>query len=287
VTKRLAVVLLVLAGAVPFSQARLEASLGRPTAQQQVLYLWSGGHVKRLFPGFDSIAADLYWLRTVQYFGSERRFAREKRFELLQPLIEITTDLDPRLEIAYRYGAVFLAGAPPEGAGRPQAGVSVLEKGVKNNPRSWRLRQDLGFFIYLYLHDPERASRVLLAAADIPGAAFWLRTLAADILQKGGERQAARRMWQQMYEQAEPGILRENARARLRALDSLDAADRLSVAVEAYARRFGHRPARLEELEPAGLWQGGLADVAGVPFSYDVKTGRVTVSRGSPMWQPQ
>jgi hypothetical protein len=287
VTKRLAVVLLVLAGAVPFSQARLEASLGRPTAQQQVLYLWSGGHVKRLFPGFDSIAADLYWLRTVQYFGSERRFAREKRFELLQPLIEITTDLDPRLEIAYRYGAVFLAGAPPEGAGRPQAGVSVLEKGVKNNPRSWRLRQDLGFFIYLYLHDPERASRVLLAAADIPGAAFWLRTLAADILQKGGERQAARRMWQQMYEQAEPGILRENARARLRALDSLDAADRLGVAVEAYARRFGHRPARLEELEPAGLWQGGLADAAGVPFSYDLKTGRVTVSRGSPMWQPQ
>ena len=99
-----------------------------------MLYLWSGGHVERLFPGFESIAADLYWLRTVQYFGAERRFAREKRFDLLRPLIEITTDLDPRLEVAYRYGAIFLAERAPEGAGRPREAIEVLEKGVRTQP---------------------------------------------------------------------------------------------------------------------------------------------------------
>jgi hypothetical protein len=287
VTKRLALLVLALVPLVPFSQARIEERLGAPTAQQQVLYLWSGGHVRNLFPGFESIAADLYWLRTVQYFGSERRFAQERRFDLLRPLIEITTDLDPRLEVAYKYGAIFLAERAPDGAGRPHEAIEVLEKGVRANPRSWRLRQDLGFFHYLFLHDAQRASEVLMEAADVPGAAFWLRTLAADLLLKGGERSASRRMWQQMYEQAEEGVIKQNARFRLLSLDSEEAADRLTAAVEEYARRFGRRPARLEDLPPAGLWKGPLKDAGDVPFSYDAETGRVTVSRSSTMWRPQ
>jgi hypothetical protein len=287
VTKRLALLVLALVPLVPLGQARIEQSLGAPTVQQQVLYLWSGGHVKKLFPGFESIAADIYWLRTVQYFGSERRFAREKRFDLLRPLIEITTDLDPRLEVAYRYGAIFLAEPAPEGAGRPREAVEVLEKGVRMNPRSWRLRQDLGFFNYIFLHDAQRASEILTDAAEVPGAPFWLRTLGADLLLKGGERRAARTMWQQMYEQAEEGVIKQNARFRLLSLDSEDAADRLTTAVEEYARRFGRRPARLEELPQAGLWKGPLKDAGDVPFSYDVGTGRVTVSQSSPMWRPQ
>jgi hypothetical protein len=283
----LALLVLVLAPVVPLSQARIEESLGAPTVQQQVLYLWSGGHVRRLFPGFESLAADVYWLRTVQYFGAERRFGREKRFELLRPLIEITTDLDPRLEVAYRYGAIFLAEPFPEGAGRPREAVQVLEKGVRNNPLSWRLRQDLGFFHYIFLHDARRASEILLEAAEVPGAAFWLRTLAADVLIKGGDRDAARRMWRRMYEQAEEGIIRENARVRLLALDSADLADGLTEAVESYSRRFGRRPARLEELKEAGIWTGPLVDAGEMPFSYDVETGRVSVSESSPMWRPR
>jgi len=223
----------------------------------------------------------------VQYFGSQRRFAVEKRFDLLRPLIEITTDLDPRLEVAYRYGAIFLAEPAPEGAGRPDEAVEILEKGVRMNPLSWRLRQELGFFHYLFLRQPERASEILLEAADLPGAPFWLRSLAADVLQKGGERKAARQIWQRMYEESEEGALKENARFRLRMLDSADAADALTAAVAEYARRFGRRPARLEELPAAGLWRGPLADAAQVPFSYDGSSGRVAVSRSSPMWRPE
>jgi hypothetical protein len=287
VTKRLVVLALLFAAAVPPSLSRVDASLDAPSARRQALYLWSGRQVKRLFPGFESLAADIYWLRTVQYFGAERRFSREKRFDLLRPLIEITTDLDPRLEIAYRYGAIFLAEPAPEGAGRPLEAVEVLEKGVRQNPRSWQLRQELGFFFYLFLHDANRASQVLDEAADLPGAPFWLRTLAADLLQKGGERRAARMMWQQMYDQAEEGALKENARLRLRILDSLDTADALTAAVAEFQRRTGQRPGRLEMLRAAGLWPGPLVDASGAPFSYDVETGKVTISRKSAMWRPQ
>jgi hypothetical protein len=286
VTPRLALVIALLVPLVPWSQSRVDRRIGAYRAQEEVLYLWSGEHVKRLFPGFEALAADIYWLRTVQYFGGERLFSREKRFELLRPLVDITTTLDPRLEIAYRYGAIFLCEPPPTGAGRPREGIEVLEKGVRNLPLSWRLRQDLGFFHFLFLNDAPRAASILLEAADIPGAAFWLRSLAADVLAKGGDRAGSRLMWQRMFEQAEPGIIRENARVRLQIFDSLDRADRLAALVAAFQRRIGRRPRRLEELRAAGLHPEPPVDMAGVPLGYDVETGRVFIQKQSPMWRP-
>jgi hypothetical protein len=286
VSLRLAALLALAAVLVPFSQNRIDRRAGRYRAQEEVLYLWSGEQVKRLVPGFESLAADIYWLRTVQYFGGERRFAGDKRFELLRPLIEITTKLDPRLEIAYRYGAIFLSETPPLGAGRPQQGIEVLEEGARALPESWRLRQDLGFFQFLFLHDSESAARTLVDASRIPGAAFWLRTMAADLLAKGGDRRSSRRMWQQMYDQSEAGVIRENARLRLQILDSLDARDALQGAVAQFELRDGKPPTRLEDLVAGGLWRGPLTDAAGVSFGYDSGTGRVFIPKESPMWRP-
>ncbi|HSD26870.1 MAG TPA: hypothetical protein VLL75_06165 [Vicinamibacteria bacterium] len=285
-TRRLLVLLVLLLPAVPWMQAQIDRRAGEFRVQEEVLYLWSGAQVKRLFPGFESLAADVYWLRTVQYFGGERLFAANKKFELLRPLIDITTTLDPRLEVAYRYGAIFLSEPPPAGAGRPREGVEVLEAGTRNNPGSWRLRQELGFFHHIYLHDSERAATILNEAAELPGAAFWLRMLAADLLAKGGSRANSRRMWQAMFEQAEIGIIKENARLRLQILDSRDLADRLTELVAERERRTGQRPARLEELRAAGLWHGPFVDASGTPFGYDPREGRVFIDRMSLMWRP-
>ena len=82
---------------VPFIQNAVDARRGRYQAQEEVLYLWSGQHVRRLVPGLEDLFADIYWLRTVQYFGGQRAFAEGKRFDLLGPLVDITTTLDPRL----------------------------------------------------------------------------------------------------------------------------------------------------------------------------------------------
>jgi tetratricopeptide (TPR) repeat protein len=279
--------LLVFVPALVATQKGLDARLGTFRAQEEALFLWSGRDVKRMAPGFENLLADLYWLRTVQYFGGQRAYAQDKKFELLEPLIEITTTLDPRLEIAYRYGAIFLSEPKPIGAGRPREGVALLERGMANLPTSWRMRQDLGFFTSLFLNDSARAAEILREAARVPGAPYWLETLAASILAKGGDRPAARRMWQQMYDQAEEGAIKANALEHLRVLGALDQADRLQEAVKIYERQAGHLPRSLAEVAAAGLTRESLVDDARIPFAYDSETGTVDVSKQSPLWRPK
>lgn len=279
-------VLAVLPG-IPLTQMRIDSILGGFRPQDEVLYLWSGEHIRKLVPGLESLFADLYWLRTVQYFGGQRAYATNKRFDLLRPLIDIATTLDPRLEIGHRYGAIFLSERWPIGAGKPREGIEVLERGCRALPLSWRLRQDLGFLHFLYLKDAKRAAEILLEAAEIPGAGYWLKTLAAQILAKGGERAAARRMWQAMYDQAdEGGAIKWNAKTHLEVLDSLDGADALQALVEEFTRRVGRRPASINELRAAGLLRRPPVDPSGVPYDYDPVSGMVKVSQSSSLWRP-
>jgi hypothetical protein len=68
---------LALAAAIPLVQNAIDARRGRFRAQEEILYVWSGEHVRRLSPGLENLLADIYWLRTVQYFGGQRAFATE------------------------------------------------------------------------------------------------------------------------------------------------------------------------------------------------------------------
>lgn len=269
--------------AIPLCQARADRWADSLAAERQVLYLRSGDEVRRLCPGFEGLMADVYWLRTVQYYGGQRAFATEKHYELLRPLIDITTSLDPRLELAYRYGAIFLSESAPFGAGKPLEGVAVLERGVRALPASWRLRWDLGSLWYFFLGDQRHAAQVLVEASRIEGAPYWLYTLAGSILVKE-DRVVAREIWRRQYETGEETI-KENAAYHLQILDALDARDALAALVKTFAAKEGRPPGSLSELVSAGLTPSIPRDPAGVEFGYDPRTGKVQISRASRLWR--
>jgi hypothetical protein len=266
---------------LPLVQDRVDARLGE-FGEREVLYISSAEHVRRLAAGLEDVMADIYWLRTVQYYGARRAYTTNTRFELLRPMVEITVALDPRLEIAYRYGAIFLAEPFPIGAGQPEAAVALLERGMKAMPSNWRLGQQAGFFRFFYMHDAEGASRVLLEASKVPGAPFWLQTMAADILARGGERELSRRIWMAMYQQSEEGAMRQNALANLQRLDALDRVDALQRAVAQFTQRAGRPPRSLAEMIPPAA----AVDPTGVPFDYDAQTGTISISTKSTLWRP-
>ncbi len=93
--------------------------------------------LKRLSLGYDGLLADIYWTRAVQYFGG-KHYEGAEHYDLLAPLLEITTALDPHLIVAYEFGSNFLAPKPPNGAGMPERAVALAEFGIQNNPNEWR-----------------------------------------------------------------------------------------------------------------------------------------------------
>ena len=278
---------LAVGSVVPAAVDALDRELDALGARSEVLYLRTGEEVRRLCPGFEGVMGGIYWLRAVQYYGSQRAFSEEKRYDNLGPLIEITNALDPRLELAYRYGALFLAEPWPAGPGKPDEGVRVLERGIRNLPGSWRLRWDLGGLYYFFLKDSRRAADVLIEGSKVPGAPFWLESLAASMLGKGGHRDVAREIWKRQYEHAAEDAIRDNALHHIQLLDALDAVDALNEASRRFAERSGRPPRAPSDLVEAGLVGRVPVDPSGLPFAYDAETGRFSIARGSKFWRPR
>lgn len=280
-----AIVTAVLAAlVVPQAQARIDAAFEKMGPEPDVSSVWTGPVVRAFSLGFREFLADVYWLRAVQYYGRQKLLSAPTGYADLKPLLETAAELDPRFEIVYRYGAVFLSEAVPVGAGQPEAGVTFLKKGADRNPTNWRLRQDEGLFSFFYLNDAARGSQVLLQAAEIPGAAPWLKPLAAQVLSQGGELEASLQMWTIIREQSEPGVLRDNAEAQLGVLRNRMLAREMRARIADYQNRTGDRTSTLEELKARGV-VGSVVDLAGVPFEFDPALGSLSISRKSPLWR--
>ena len=250
-----------------------------------VLYVRSDTAMKRLTLAFQMLAADLYWIRTIQHYGSERLTAGgAATYELLYPLLDITTTLDPRFTIAYRFGAIFLAEPPPGGPGRADLAIALLAKGLRAEPRKWQYVLDIGFLHYWQLGDSAVAAQWFLRASAIPGAPNWLQPLAATMLAQGGDRRSSRFLWQQIRDSADQDWLRALAERRLVQLQALDQIDQLEALVRRFDALAPPAPLTWERLTQAGALPGVPLDPAGTPYELNPWWGLVRVSERSPLF---
>ena len=232
---------------------------------QEVLYISSPTTIKRLSLGYSSLMADIYWTRAVQYFGGKLH-AGDRHYELLGPLLKITTGLDPKLLVAYEYGSNFLGAPPPLGAGDPHQAIKLIEFGIKNNPDQWRLYYDLGFVYYLELKDYKAAERAFEAGSHTPNAHPFMKLMAGNMAQHAGEYGMARLLWTATYQSATENLIKANAQAHLRAITTDEDVLALNQIVARYQHDTGHLPRGFSELIAAGLLRGVPQDPLGHPY---------------------
>ena len=274
------VIAVCLGAAVGVQVARDRLYADRARATERILYVRSGEAVKRLALDFDALAADVYWIRAIQHYGGDRLSRQPgRKYELLQPLLDLTTSLDPYFTIAYRFGAIFLSEAPPGGPGRPDQAIALLEKGIAAQPRKWQYFHDIAFVHYWHRRDFKAAAAWFQKAAALPNAPTWLQPLAAGILTAGNDRAAARFLWQQMLD-SDQEWLRRNAQRSLMQIDALDALDQLTRIAERFPPPPGERYS-WQWLVRRGVLRGIPADPTGTPFVIDPVTGAVTVASES------
>ena len=243
---------------------------------EDVLYISSPKVLKRVSLGYDGLLADIYWTRAVQYFGGQHSSGRSD-FKLLAPLLEITTNLDPQLVVAYQFGGSFLAPPPPNGAGQPDRAIQLLEYGIRNNPNEWRLYYNLGFVYYMDRKDYAHASEAFERGSHVPGAHPFLKVLAANMAQHAGEYQTARLLWATTYETTQEKAIRVNAAEHLRDLKVDEDVTNLQAAVTRFGEKTGRLPSSIYELARAEGFSIPV-DPSGKTYKMDER-GRILVQQ--------
>src|SRR5271166_3637194 len=247
----------------------------RNAVAQEALYVRSSTVLRRISLGYTGLLADIYWTRAVQYFGQQHH-ADSGDFRLLAPLLEVTTELDPKLLPAYQFGANFLAPKPPNGAGLPGAALSLMKYGIEHNPDQWRLYYNLGFLYYTEFKDYAKAEDAFAQGAKLPVTHPFMPILAARMAQHAGEFDTARMLWFTTYQNTKEPQIRENAVQHLLALRVDEDVTRLEQVVENYRAKTGRLPVSMGDLERAGFIRGQQVDPKGHPYKL-MPDGRIEV----------
>ena len=279
------VLLLLGTSLVVFGQQMVDRHFDKASRILDVLYFGSPQAVKRLAMGYDGLLADVYWMRTVQYYGRrDQADRRASRYGNLPALLSITATLDPRMLDVYHFGSTFLAEDEPLGAGRPREALELLDLGIERNPKEWRLQFDKGIVYFHYLKEFHSAGQAWFQGAQIEGAPEWMDALAAKALSRGGAIETAKQLWTHRLRESSRQDIRENARNHLQSIEADERRWLLEFLLMKYAGRYGSFPKQLSDMiRPDFMGSVPLVDPSGVAFDYDHRKGTVQVSSESKM----
>ncbi|MGH7361990.1 MAG: hypothetical protein ACREJI_10315, partial [Candidatus Methylomirabilales bacterium] len=203
---------LVVAGAAAAGLLRgLEGARPPVAAEGETPWLPPAGAVRPLFLGYHALAADLFWIRTVQYFGGQMQ--TDRKYPHLYRLVDLTTSLDPQFVDAYQLGGLFLS----LGRAYPEA-AAIYRKGIEHNPERWELPYDLGRMYFLDLGDIPAALEWFERANALPGHGHYVPRLVARLRARVGLIEAALEMWERMLETTDNEYVRKMAEEEIRKL---------------------------------------------------------------------
>jgi len=245
----------------------VEAARGQQATLEDILYIPSSKALKRMGLGYSGVLADIYWTRAVQYYG--RKLSTRKadlRYDLLYPLLNITTDLDPHLIVAYEFGSIFLSQQPPVGAGQPDKAVQFLEKGIRANPDYWRLYFDLGLIHYFDRKDYRAAQQAFEKGSENPQSLVWMKTMAASMAERANDPQTALNLWTKLYETTSDEMVKQNALQHLGGLRTDLEVLELEHRIKTYVDRKRRLPANWYEMMHEGLLAGVPLDPTEKPY---------------------
>lgn len=236
-------------------------------APYDVAFVPGAGALRWASLGHPLLAANLWWLRAVQYMGEER--GDERGWDKLYPLVDTITDLDPRHGYAYQTTANILSGVD-----RVAESNRLLEKGTRNVPDRYILPFQRAVNAFLYEGDYAEAGRWFEVASRTPGAPARLRDYVVSMYVKGDVADAALGFLEHLEREAQDDESRRAIRAQMkRAVYERDA-ERIEDAARAWNLAYGVRPVVPASLVVEGFLRELPDDPFGGEYYFDAE-GRV------------
>jgi hypothetical protein len=217
---------LVLGAAAALVARRANDVLPHAERFAELAYYPSGKYLRSAVLGHAETAADLAWLRAIQYYGEHRK--SDNQFQHLGKVFSVITTLSPGFEGAYVFGVFALA---QEGRDFDQA-EALMAEGLDHNPTSGRLAFEAGFLYFVRPggRDLRQAAEYFELASHLPGHPASASRFAAFCRQNSGDLAVAQALWQEVLNTTQNAYMRDAARREMARIQQAIATGRTDTA---------------------------------------------------------
>ena len=254
------------AGAVALRGPLAEANAGR--RMPGTSFVPREGLARLLSFGHRSTMADLLWLSAIGDLSRDFSDPQRKR-SWLDAVFAAIPELEPTFSTVYSFGATYLTMIDRD----PDRAITLLERGVAENPRDLRLAVELAMAWYTSRQDRERTLEILERVVADPRCDAITMGFYTSLLIDSREDYAALAQWVGWLDHSNE-LVRETAELQLERVKR-----RIAIrAMDDYATRMGRKPRVPDDLRLPGLMAAEVVETVLAGLRIDM-TGRPRFDR--------
>jgi len=232
-----------------------------------IIYIPSGKYLKYATFGYSSLVADLVYLWAIQYYTT---YTIVDRFQNLEHIFSIISELDPRYTDPYEIGALIAVNEAKD----LNLALRILDMGLAKNPDQWIFPFEAGHHAQR-AGDYETARKYYEKTTKIPGAPDIAKRLYAAAGLRMMDLEESWKTWLEVYNTARDDRTKKIAGKHLYQVKSISDMNILKGAIQQFRDRFQRLPAGLEDLIRVGILPSLPKDLDGKDYVYNPKSGEI------------
>ncbi len=233
-----------------------------------IIYIPSGKYLRFATFGFPSFTADMIYIWAIQYYSN---YSIEDRFDYLDHIFSIISELDPHYLDPYEIGSLIAA----HEARDVKTACKILDRGLEKNPKEWIFPFEAGHIAQMVEKDFALAQKYYKRTMEIEGAPALVRRLYANAAFKIMDYKTSLENWLEIYQEAEDERIKKIASNQIYQIKTTIDIKTIKEAIEKFKERFGRNPTELAQLVNDGLLDSLPKDLDGKEYIYDSQTGGV------------
>jgi len=233
-----------------------------------IIYVPTGKHLKYASFGNSAMMADIIYLWAIQFYSN---YKIQNRFEYLDHIFSIISELDPKYLDPYEIGALIAIYEAKD----VELAFKILDRGLEKNPDQWIFPFQAGHYAQQFLKDFKIAREYYEKTMQIEGAPAQTERLAANATFKLMNYEEAWQSWMEIYKAATDERIIKIAANHLYNVTACLDIENIKKNLSLYSERFGRRPLNLEQLVREGFLSSVPRDMDDKDYIYDPQTGEV------------
>lgn len=272
----LALVMAILSVPIHLLHVELDGFRKKQTAEESLRYIPSGKYLSVAVLGYDNVVSDFMWFRSVAMFGEKYGTTLDLLwYDWLYQVLDVASELNKLSRPIYKYGGIMLR----IDDNHVDQSTYLLAKGMENVPNYYFFPYLIGMNYVEHKHDSEQAAKYIRMAATDDDAPFYLRNLAATLLDGSQQEEAAIRFLEEQLPTLKPDSLEYTAvTVKIQEMKHNYMARRLHFAFSEYLSKYGKIPNNLHEIENKTFKEPWPKDPYGGDFILDPKSQTIRSS---------